>query len=542
MGKAKEVKFFNDRYCGNLPENICTCLDNIIELDKSMHQRISEDSGCSDDLLGIADFRHSIRCMADSDVTNLIEDLEELGYEREAYEQGWGTLRSYQTTAVGFMLLAKRCIIGDSVGMGKTVEVAAAINEINNFRVENGYEEARFLVLTQKNLASQFRREMVKFTGKFTTLISSGEQKEIDIFVNSNDYHYRPEYSVVGTHALLSTPKFIQWIEQARTMGAGFPFDILVIDESSFLGGRAKKSIDGYKAISKYFDYIFFLNATPFETNLQVFYNQLNLLDPTLLPTKTNFTKEYCIMNYTGMYPKPTGRYKNQGQFKHLIGYRYFARTRKDNGAEMINSDGGVRLSPLSKVQKEWLKKSQLHRVVFDCPTYLDSSIEFNADNVPKLVSLRELLNNECADADSIIIFVYFKEAQRYLSEYLSNRGISNRVLNGDTDNTSRQTIIDGFKLGSYRVLITNVQRGLNFGSCNYCIFYSFDPNPSAMIQFEGRITRDFNIEDKHIYILCSEGEEYKKLNEVVRLRAKATSEFTNTDLSVVMNVLLGED
>lgn len=60
------------------------------------------------------------------------------------------------------------------------------------------------------------------------------------------------------------------------------------------------------------------------------------------------------------------------------------------------------------------------------------------------------------------------------------------------------------------------------------------------MIQFEGRITRDFDVIGKHIYVLCSRGKEYETLNKVVRQRAKATADFTNTDLSVIMNILLG--
>ena len=60
------------------------------------------------------------------------------------------------------------------------------------------------------------------------------------------------------------------------------------------------------------------------------------------------------------------------------------------------------------------------------------------------------------------------------------------------------------------------------------------------MIQFEGRTTREFDIFGKHIYILCSEGDEYKSFNNVIRPRAKATTQLTNSDISVVMQILTG--
>ena len=528
MAKAKVVNYYNERFSGNMSEEQCSILEDIIELDK--------ENGC------ISDFKHIIYNNTDSDVIDFIEDMEMFGTSKINLQKAWGTLRDEQTLASAFMYCANRCIIGDSVGMGKTVETAGVINYINFNNKKQGLPTMKYLILTEKNLAAQFRSELVKFTGEFVQLIPCGEQKELEKFIYGNNYENELEYSVVGTHALLTTPLFIQWLEQCRTLGNGFPFKTLIVDESSLLGGKDTKVVDGFKLISKYFKNIYFLNATPFETKLEIFYNQLNLLDPTFLPTKTNFIKEYCLMDYRGMFPKPTGKYKNQANFKKLVGYRYFARTRREKGATMSDCDGKIILSKLSDIQKEWLKKSQMHRMVYDCPNYIDESIPFNSETVPKLGSLNDLLKNECAYADSIIIFAHYKEAQKNLSEWLTNKGYSNRVLNGETPDTERQQIIHGFKNQDYKVLITNVQKGLNFGNCNYCIFYSFDPNPSRMIQFEGRITRDFDIIGKHIYILCSEGAEFKSLNEVVKQRAKATSEFTNTDFSVIMDILLNNN
>ena len=524
MAKAKVVNYFNGRYCGDLSEQECEVLEELIDLDAQ--------NGCVSDLI------HSIYNIDDSEVTDLIEDYEAYGQSLHSFNLKYGTLRDEQTVGVCFMYWAKKCILGDSVGMGKTVETAALMNVFRKTYREKG-RPFRYLILTEKNLASQFRQELVKFTGEFVQLIPDGLERTINKFQDSNPYYASLDYSVVGTHALLTTKGFIQWLEQCRTMGQGFPFDCLVVDESSILGNSTTGVSNGFKAISKYFSYIYFLNATPFETKLDIFYNQINMLDSSLLPTKANFTKEYCVMDYRGMYPKPTGKYENQGEFKKLVAYRYFARTRRDKGAIMEGCTGKIVVSELSTVQKEWLQKSLLHRMVYDCPNHIDPSIEFNSINVPKLGSLKELLQNDCADAETIIIFVQFKEAQRSLSEWLQNMGYSNRILNGDTDNSSRESIIRGFKNKEYRILLTNVQKGLNFGNCNHCIFYSYDPNPSRMIQFEGRITRTFDIIGKNIFILCSNGSEYKQLNKTIKERAQATTDFTNTDLSVVLDILL---
>lgn len=76
----------------------------------------------------------------------------------------------------------------------------------------------------------------------------------------------------------------------------------------------------------------------------------------------------------------------------------------------------------------------------------------------------------------------------------------------------------------------------------DYCIFYSIEPNPGKMVQFEGRMTRSFDIYGKHVYILASKGKEYRNLDTTIRNRAKAMSDVTNVDYSIVLSLLLGGD
>ncbi len=525
MAKAKIIEYYSDRYKGSLDEDTCDELERILEE--------GANKGYEQDLL------HVIYNMADVDVDHMITSYETYGFSFQNYEKPFGTLRNEQTLGVAFMYHAKDCILGDSVGMGKTVQVAGLVNLLRMEARHHEEREFRYLLLTEKSLVSQVRKEMIKFTGEFVSCCASGEAPVVSRFVEANNIETEQEYSVVGTHGLLSNAQFLSWLEQCRRGEHGFPFDMIIVDESSPLGGKsANNVVKGYKAISKYFKRHVFLNATPFETKVEIFYNQLSLLDKTMLPVKTQFQKQYCVMDYTGMYPKLSGKYKNQNLFRQLIGYRYLARTRRDLGATSENNKGGILMSPLSDIQKAWLNKSQMTRMIYDCPSALDSNITFNEINVPKLTSIKQLLKTEVSDTETVLIFVHYKEAQAQLSRWLDSMGYTNRILNGATSTKDRALIVEGFKAGSYQVLLTNVQKGLNFGGCNFCIFYSFDPNPSRMIQFEGRTTRQFDIIDKKVYILCSEGKEYKTLVDVVKQRAKSTDEMTNTDLSLVMQLL----
>ena len=520
MSKARELKYHNDRYQGSLTGEDCDTLEMIIKLD--------EENGAFEDL------RHIIYNISESVVNKIIDSVEVYG-ELAEYEKTEGTLRDEQTLGTAFMFFAKNCILGDSVGMGKTPQIAGLCRIHENMYKDHG-KPFRYLLLTEKNLVSQTRKKMIQFTGNYAYSLQ-GDAIATQKYLNKISGY--PEYSLVGSHTLVSQPLFIKWLEETRNAHKKFPYDLLIIDESSILGNSTTETYKSAKVLASYFSRVVLLNATPFNTKLITFYNQLNLLDGSMLPAKTNFEKEYILYNYTGMYPKPTGKYKNPQKFRHLVGYRYFARTREAKGGVMENCSGKVVVSFLSKIQKDLEKTTQMYQMVYDCPNYFDSTIAYSEENVPKLESLSDILQDDFADADSILIFAHYREAQDSLSRWLTYNGYSNRILCGETKNDEREDIIEGFKNTDYRILITNVQKGLDFGECDHCIFYGFDPNPSKMVQFEGRITRSFDIRNKRIILLCSAGKELQRLNKVIKDRAKATSQFTKADLSCVMDILL---
>ena len=177
--------------------------------------------------------------------------------------------------------------------------------------------------------------------------------------------------------------------------------------------------------------------------------------------------------------------------------------------------------------------------MVLDCPSSLPfSDVEFTVENVPKAGALLDLLKGKLANVGQVLIYTTLKKPHEPLKKLLAENGIHSEVMNGSTPTNERNEIIDAFKRGDFRVLITNVQRGLNFGKCNHCVFYNYDGNPNNMVQFEGRITRDFNIVNKHVYMIVTKGIEKQKLLSEIANRANASSEFAGRDFSMVLDLL----
>lgn len=525
MGKQKQVEYINGRLSGKyLDEKTCGILENLI--------RISDENGCIEDLKGL------IYDLPPSTVEVIRETK-----STEFVELPMGRLEDYQTVGVAYMYFAKRVLLGDSVGLGKTVEIAALCNLINeDYKKKN--MDFRFLMLTEKTTISQIQDKMIRFTGSYVEKVL-GEKKYVSKFISENQDEVL--YNVVASHSIINSAEFQQWFIDFTKNNGYCPFDILIVDESGdILTNTSTQTYQNGFFFTRYFDRIICLNATSFEKQLNQMYAQLNFVDSTFLPTKTAFQNRYHKLTYgVRKYGIFTGKYQNEAEFMDLVKYRYFSRTRRSTGAEMVDCSARVVLSDLSPIQKKLLRVASNPLMVYDCPSYFASSgfqVETNMETTPKIKSLVDLLNGELKEEKSVLVYSRYKESQMCLAAILEEMGIGCRVMNGDTSQSTRDDYINGFILGDDRVLITNVQKGLDFGDCNICIFFDYDPNPNKMVQFEGRMTRSKNIVGKHVYLLVSKGKELKNLKSVVSDRAKASDLFSGSDFSCVLSLLLDSE
>lgn len=530
MGRAKELHYFKGKLQGKyLSEEDCTRLDFIREASNANST--------------VTDLKNIIYNLDDTAINQILAQC-----SNENVEMPQGELRSMQTTGVAFMYFAKRCLLGDSVGMGKTVEIAGFLNMLQNDAVDAG-RTSKYLAVTETSIVPQFHRELVRFTGEYAYVLPVSTAKDVRSYLEYHDGYGDGLPSTVGSSSLLQQDIFIQYLMSIVDAGEKLPFDTLIIDESAVLGNKNTKMYRNAEFIRDNVENVVILNATPFESNLKIFYSQLDFVDPTLLPVKTNFEKRYCVMK-RGNYAKfstPTGDYKNQHEFKELVGYRYFARTRKGTGAVMEDCTSQIVNTPLTMDQKKILKETSMPHMVFDNPSYFDENIPFNGETSPKAGALAAALTGKIRyeggwdSSQTVLVYSQYKESQANLKKYLESHGISTNVMNGDTDHYDRKNLIQGFQDGEYRVLITNVMKGLNFGNCNYIVIFTTPGNVNHLVQFEGRATREHDIRNKHLMLLCTAGPERKRFDNVLAERAKASDAFAGSDHSLIMKLLLSK-
>jgi len=518
----KGEKWYLNKYLqGNLNDATCSALLNLIE-----------------NVECVEGIKHCIQNLPAHTVKDIINDYE--SYEKEngsivgfskSYPTVAGELRDTQTVGVTFMYLAGSALLGDEVGLGKTVQCAGLVNLLYNEFKKKG-NNFRYCFLTEKSTINQIRNKMIQFTGQYVGMLESGEQGIVKKYLKS--YENGNRCSIVGGHSLLNSSEFL--IHTAKN-----PFDLIIIDESSIIKNTTSDIFKNTKALLKFHKRKVLLNATPLEQNVLEFYNQLDLLDSSFMPTLEEFKRRYCVMKQGMFGYNEIAGYKNTEEFKTAVSFRYLARTRAGLGAEYVDNTYKTILVPLSEEQKRLIKKTTLYSLVHDYPTGVDRNVPFNPTTTPKAAALLDLLSKIDVSTGKALIYCRFVDCQQKLKELLEENGYRVAVLNGTTKVKEKNETVDKFLSNAYDILITNIQRGLDLNNCDNCIMYTIDPNPQKMVQFEGRMTRDFNVMYKSLYLLVSMGKEKKFVEETLKLRVDASKAFVNQGKSMTV-AALGEE
>ena len=176
-----------------------------------------------------------------------------------------------------------RVLIGDAVGLGKTVEVGILLSELAQRGRAN-----RILVVALKSVLSQFQRELwARFTLPLVRLDSVGLQRvQSKIPAHQNPFHYF-DRSIISVDTLKKDAKYRTYIEQAH-------WDVIVVDECQHVAergtgaGRSQRSRLA-RLLADRCDTFILASATPHDGKAESFASLIRLLDPTPIADPERF-------------------------------------------------------------------------------------------------------------------------------------------------------------------------------------------------------------------------------------------------------------
>ena len=174
--------------------------------------------------------------------------------------------------------LRPRILIGDAVGLGKTLEIGMLLAEL----ARRGRAE-RILVVTPRAVLEQFQREMwTRFALPLVRLDSDGIQKVRQTLPASRNpfSYYRRVICSIDT--LKNPARYRHHLNQQH-------WDAVVIDECHALFNRNTQTYELANLLAAQTDALILASATPHNGKRESFAELVNLLDPSAITDPQNY-------------------------------------------------------------------------------------------------------------------------------------------------------------------------------------------------------------------------------------------------------------
>jgi len=363
------------------------------------------------------------------------------------------TLYDYQKEDVQFMLDHRRCINGNPMGLGKTIETLAALEQLNTRHV---------LVVCKKTYINEWWSQIDDWLGQDCITPWEGPGDKL------NGMNLAGPPFVCINYDLLSVSKY--WHELIKVK-----WDVIVFDEAHKLKNyKAKRTKNAFLTAS-YTDRIFHLTGTPIQNSPADLYPLFRLMNPREYHNYYWWINTFCVMKEDVIWMKGTDgkarprtiRSIVQGERNHeeeLNALLHLYMCRHEKSEVMPNLPPKQRRTIPVELGAERKHYDQMQDELF---TMLNSGELITAPKViAQMIRLRQiclepnLLSSEpvktstpsnktqalldlIEDTDEkVLVFSFFEQYIRILSQVLDSKGIRHVTITGKktpTENTAAE-------------------------------------------------------------------------------------------------------
>jgi SNF2 family DNA or RNA helicase len=431
------------------------------------------------------------------------------------------SLKLYQQVGAAHLLVRKRFVLGDDVGLGKTVEATYAAAATMDF------EEVRWIVVATRSAMLQWADEIRRFApGIPVTVLAPGSttkkkrqktfQKWVDSPPNSalviGWYHLRedfPQYMLPDLKPVLGT----LW---------------LTVDEAHRLANPESQTSVTFASFTRSLGRVQALTASLVKGEAMDACSVVDLIAPGTFSVEA-FKVVHCVWKLVDVPPnrkaKELDGYKDLHKFRQVIEPVYLGRAADEVSAEvpevrvisrrLAMSDKHQKLYRLAEANllemegRSWSIEDEVRAGVLvirslqvaNAPEYcLGETPEqalhderlpsFAAENT-KAHAVYDLLGSE-ASGEGIVVYCPYAMSLTYLREFLTGKGIACRTIFGEDSMDRRQAARQAFESGDCRVLLITDAGGesINLQCSRHLVMYCRPWTPGAYVQVVGRIRR----------------------------------------------------
>lgn len=404
------------------------------------------------------------------------------------------SLRKHQRVAAAWLYLARRGLLADPCGSGKSFCSGALIALIDQMGELSRGE--KIIIVCRPPAVAQWQEELQRVLRTKNIVISQGpKKKRTELYTSSNWDILIIGYQMAGQDIIT--------LENFNTR-------LLVIDDVDALKNRVNQTAFNLRKLARGSSRVAVLTATPLQKRLAELYSILELVGGfEILGTEKQFERDYIACK------KPI-RYKNLDRFKDRINHmtlrRSFADIDDAEVPELIPNNVILELYPPQRAAYEELRQGVLRliREQGEDVKRVEAVAKFNygqqiCAGMPTLgfpdgpgmsVKLDWFMNKLDGDfdEDKVVCFCLNKNTIRAVQSRLEQQGIGYTTIWGEkpkpADRLASQKQF--WQDPNCKVLLgtTAIEQSINLQVARHIVNIDTILNPARMTQLAGRIKR----------------------------------------------------
>ena len=397
------------------------------------------------------------------------------------------SLRGYQAFGAKFALCQRRAMLGDEMGLGKSVEALAAMCHLH---VEG---QRHFLVVCPASVLVNWTHEISRHSElRSHRLHGPDRQRNFQAWTRTGGI------AVTTYDSLRSLPK-----------PAGMDLGLLVVDEAHYTKNMNAERTKAVREWARTTSRVLFLTGTPMENRVEEFRVLVSHLQPGLLPH---------VSSVDGLI--------GAGHFRAAVAPVYLRRNQSDVLAELpprVDTEEWVELRG-----RDW----EAYRDAVAAGNFMAMRRAAYAPGHPadsaKLGRLVEIVEEASANRRKVVVFSYFRDVLDVIGAVLGDVAIG--PLTGSTPPIHRQAMVDEFSARRVpAVLVSQIQAGgvgLNIQAASVVILTEPQWKPTSEDQAIARCHRMGQVRSVDVHRLLAEDTVDQRMLEILATKAVLFDEY----------------
>lgn len=431
--------------------------------------------------------------------------------------------RKYQSQAAELYLRQGYLLLGDDVGLGKTVTTIATFTDQRVLPA---------VVVCHPFLQNQWMREVNKFAPALTVhIIKTIKPYALDLFMG------RLPDVIIITYA-----KLANWAQILGRLAKSVAFD-----EGQELRHNNSEKYGCAKHLSERLPFRLLMSATPIHNYGGEMFNVLSIAKPGCLGAEDEFHREWCTNVGDNKWkindPKAFGAYLRDN---HLMLRRTRAEVQRElppiiKIPQQIDIDHHVireAEDQAAELARIILSKTESYRGErLEASGRLDSLIRHRT-GVAKAPHVVEFVRMLVESGERVLLAGWHRAVYEIWQKRFEQAKIRSAMFTGSESPAQKERARELFVRGDIDVLIMSLRSGAGIdglqGCCKVVVFGELDWSPAVHLQFAGRVHRDGQKEPVTAYFLVSESGADPLMLEVLGIKANQINGITEPRRNII--------